>query len=183
MSQPQDILLADGLKPSAFELVADTDTRVPTSVRDNSAAKELLLFGSSKDSLLVVYFAPLKVELYQEGVLTISANTLNFMHFEEKHDVSTHRALEAAAESEEDRHGGKEVVDYGKTIAYLSLLLSSLTIIPDSHYLQARMVWLFTLTELVRKRKKPRLTLVVNCLIGRNRLEGTLTPNLRDQCL
>lgn len=106
--------MANGLKPSPFEIISSADPRVPSSLIGDSSSKELLLFGANKCALLVVYFTPFKVELYHEGVLTLSANALNFMHFEEKHDASNHRALEAVAEADEDVHGGKEVVDYGE---------------------------------------------------------------------
>ena len=56
------------------------------------------------------------MELYQDGVLTLAANTLQLMHFEQKHDMSHGRALAEQIEGAEgeDRHGGKEVVDYGE---------------------------------------------------------------------
>lgn len=112
--QPRDILLADGLKPAAFEIASATDAKVPAALK-SPIKKEILIFGEKKDSILAVYYSPFRVELYHEGVLTMSANTLDMMHFEEKHDVSKHtRALGASEESEEDRHGGKEVVDYGE---------------------------------------------------------------------
>lgn len=63
---------------------------------------------------MVVYYSPFHVELYQDGVLTVSANTLNYMHFEKKHARTQQNRLLQDVKSDEDRHHGKEVVDYGE---------------------------------------------------------------------
>jgi mannosyl-oligosaccharide alpha-1,3-glucosidase len=90
------------------------DSFLPQSVRDNSAKKEILTFGRNSKSTLVVYLSPFRVELYQDGTLTLSANTLNLMHFERKHERSQQNRILNEVKSEEDRHHGKEIVDYGE---------------------------------------------------------------------
>jgi hypothetical protein len=76
---------------------------------------------SSSDSLLVVHTAPLKVELYTpEGQLQVSLNERALLHYEDSShvgggsDAAGGAAAAAVAEEVKDRHGGKEVVDYGE---------------------------------------------------------------------
>jgi hypothetical protein len=115
--KPKDILLPQGLESIQF---SDDDRSLPQALRDNSEAKDILTFGSdSAKSTLVLFHSPFRVELYQNGFLTISANSLNLMHFEKKHEGGNRRALgEGGAgggvKSDADRHDGKEVVDYGE---------------------------------------------------------------------
>lgn len=64
-------------------------------------------------SVLVLYTSPLKVELYLDGALQITANEQSFLHFE--HSQANNAAIAAEAKEEEvDRHNGKTVVDYGE---------------------------------------------------------------------
>ena len=90
-------------------------------------------------SILAVHANPLKFELYQAGVLLATANSRNLMHFEPSRASSSRRlaAVEAdgstatlpptssdssdgssdssaSGSRDEDRHGGKTVVDYGE---------------------------------------------------------------------
>jgi mannosyl-oligosaccharide alpha-1,3-glucosidase len=110
--QPNDILLPEGLEPIQFSA---EDRLLPQTLRDNMEQKDILTFGSASKSTLVVYYSPFRVELYQDGFLTVSANTLNLMHFERKHDRSqSSQRLLSEVKSDEDRHHGKEVVDYGE---------------------------------------------------------------------
>lgn len=110
--QPNDILLPVGIKAADFT----SDSRLlPQAVRDNSAKKEILTFGKNSQSTLVLYLSPFRVELYQDGTLTLSANALNLMHFERKHERSQQNSrILNEVKSDEDRHHGKEIVDYGE---------------------------------------------------------------------
>jgi hypothetical protein len=111
--QPNDILLPAGVEPIDF---STDDSFLPQSVRENSAKKEILTFGRNSKSSLVLYLSPFRVELYQDGALTLSANALNLMHFERKHERSQQQngRLLSEVNSDEDRHHGKEIVDYGE---------------------------------------------------------------------
>lgn len=63
----------------------------------------------------MIYTSPLKIELYLDGVLQITANEQSFMHFEHSKANDAAIAAEAANKVEEvDRHNGKTVVDYGE---------------------------------------------------------------------
>jgi alpha 1,3-glucosidase len=70
--------------------------------------------------VLVVYLEPLRVELYTDGVLQITANERNMLHYEHQQDPATRRLSGSvdsdgvAGLSDEERHGGKTVVDYGE---------------------------------------------------------------------
>lgn len=70
--------------------------------------------GSENSAVLVVHKTPLKFELYRDGVLQISANDRSLLHFESSSGES--RKLAASekdtVESDEDRHGGKEITGY-----------------------------------------------------------------------
>lgn len=79
-----------------------------------------LSFGSTTDpsadadSVLIIYSAPLKFELYQAGVLQIMVNERSLMHYEQQQSNSSKVKAAAIGESDMERHGGKEVVDYGE---------------------------------------------------------------------
>lgn len=70
-------------------------------------------------SVVVVHTNPMKIELYKGNVLQVTANDRSLLHFEQQRASDGNRKLieqetENAQESEEDRHGGKVVVDYGE---------------------------------------------------------------------
>jgi len=69
----------------------------------------------AEENILIVDFEPIKFELYVGSVLQVSANERSLMHFEWKRNRGG-AAVESAAHQklEEDRHAGKEVVDYGE---------------------------------------------------------------------
>jgi hypothetical protein len=77
--------------------------------------------GSDAKSVLVVHTAPLKVELYSpEGHLQVVLNERALLHFETSAAAAGAGTQQAAAGAvlEKDRHGGKQVVDYGEDGTY-----------------------------------------------------------------
>jgi hypothetical protein len=68
---------------------------------------------TTPDSVLVIYSSPLKFALYNDGVLQITINERELMHYEQqKISNSEVKAAAAIGQSDAERHGGKEVVDY-----------------------------------------------------------------------
>lgn len=125
--QPVDLLMASGLQSTAFTVLEKGDSRLPSSIKKlgNEAALLAVSFGHTNtddNAILVVHASPLKFELYQGDVLQISANDRQLMHYEPKQSDASRRnllsaddATSASADGQEvDRHGGKEVVDYGE---------------------------------------------------------------------
>jgi alpha 1,3-glucosidase len=116
--EPPEILLNEGLIASSLEVLKIGDPRIPQSLGHdesviicaNTAPK------GEAQSVVAVYLSPLRIELYVDGTLTISANSLNLLHFEQKQNShSRNLAVDYANKvNPEDRHGGKEVVDYGE---------------------------------------------------------------------
>ncbi len=107
------------MKLTKYVQLARGDSRIPVSLLSLSDDQFIALTLDNSDSasplsVLVIYLTPLKFELYLDGVLQISANEQSFMHFE--HSGANIAAITAAAAEEEetDRHGGKEVVDFGE---------------------------------------------------------------------
>jgi alpha 1,3-glucosidase len=63
----------------------------------------------------VIYSSPLKFALYNDGVLQITINERELMHYEQQKISSGEiKAAAAIGQSDAERHGGKEVVDYGE---------------------------------------------------------------------
>ena len=123
--QPLDLLMPDGVKPSAtksFTLLDNGDARAPEEIRKGDGAGKPMSFvlesseGSDGSTIvLVVYTDPLKFEMYYDGVLQFAANDRSLMHFEKQsHAGATTEAAAAVVAGDNDRHGGKEVVDYGE---------------------------------------------------------------------
>lgn len=121
--QPQDILILEGLQSAPFSILQHDDALVPPLLR--AAVQQKLVVAvsfssstdpsASKDSLLAIYSAPLKFELYQAGVLQIAVNERAMMHYEQLQSSNVKARVKAAkGESDSERHGGKEVVDYGE---------------------------------------------------------------------
>ena len=97
---------------------------LPQSIRNNLNEKEFLTFGLEEKSTLVLYYNPFKIEFYQEGILTLSSNSLGLIHYEKKHEINQqqeggqqdgqqNRVL-SESKGEIDPHHGKEIVDYGE---------------------------------------------------------------------
>jgi hypothetical protein len=123
--QPQDILLPEGLTAAPFSILKHDNELVPPLVR--TLVKEnvvvVISFSSTvgsdsktvQDSVLVIYSAPLKFELYQEGVLQIAVNERALMHYEQLQSAEGRvKAAASVGQTDAERHGGKEVVDYGE---------------------------------------------------------------------
>jgi hypothetical protein len=90
----------------------------PTSWSDFAA---LLALPAGKEpvasdaTLLLIYNSPLKLELYQGGILQIAINGRSLLHWEHSKYVSAvGKEKNADGEEEKDRHQGKNVVDYGE---------------------------------------------------------------------
>ena len=122
MRQPQDILIPDGLTSAPYNILKHDDALVPSALKD-ALQQNLILafsFGSTTDpaavadSVLVIYSEPLKFELYQSGVLQIMVNERSLMHYEQQQSSNSKVKAAAIGESDTERHGGKEVVDYGE---------------------------------------------------------------------
>ncbi len=102
-----------------YHQLARGDARIPSTLLGLNDDQFIALTLDNSDnvnlSVLVIYLLPLKFELYLDGVLQISANEQAFMHFEHTgaNDNSAIAAPVDVAE-EADRHGGKEVVDFGE---------------------------------------------------------------------
>ncbi len=114
---PTDLLTdyANG-KSTTFTRLAKDSSMLPKSLRDS---EEIVGFLFNQSDVLVIHASTMNIELYQDGVLTVSANGRNLMHYEGTGQNDAHvRALAEKraepADSHADRHGGKEVVDYGE---------------------------------------------------------------------
>lgn len=109
--EADDILLEAATTPVPVNLLGASDSRLPPAVRgkpDNSFVA--LPVGDSHT--FICHFNPLKFELYRGNTLEIAGNDQSLFHFEWKRE---RRAARLTAEEEsEDRHGGKEIVDYGE---------------------------------------------------------------------
>jgi len=134
--QPLDVLLPSGTAPGTFQLLVDGGDLVPAAARaavQGKAAVAVAFAPSDADgagaaagagalapdtaSVLVIYASPLRFELYHGGVLQVTANERALMHYEQSRADAAAAAAAAAAgggKGAEDRHGGKEVVDYGE---------------------------------------------------------------------
>jgi hypothetical protein len=65
------------------------------------------------DSVLVIYASPIRFELFQGGVLQIVVNERSLMHYEKTQTLGEKKKA-AVGRSDAERHGGKEVTDYGE---------------------------------------------------------------------
>eukprot|EP01035_Chromulina_nebulosa_P018695 gene18695-24452_t len=86
--QPDDILLSDGLVSQPLSAISTGDSRLPLALSKLSSNSYLAL-AANEDIVVVVHLSPLKIELYR------GQNDIHSL-------------------SDEERHGGKEVVDYGE---------------------------------------------------------------------
>lgn len=64
--------------------------------------------------MLVIQHTPLKLELYRDGVNTLTVNERNMLHYEPDSDAPQQHATHHQVDNTVDRHKGKEVVDYGE---------------------------------------------------------------------
>lgn len=69
--------------------------------------------NSPAGSVLVIHANPLRFELFQDGVLQIVVNERSLLHYE-KTQVIGEKKKAAVGQSDAERHGGKEVTDYGE---------------------------------------------------------------------
>ncbi len=109
---PNTLLLPDAHKPKAFGMIKAGEDVLPDGLRGLPHAELIAIsFGDESDSILAIHPTTLKFELYYKGMLQASANGRSMMHFEHSGVSGSSRKL-TETEEEEDRHGGKEVVDY-----------------------------------------------------------------------
>ena len=109
---PNTLLLPDAHKPKAFGMIKAGENILPDSLRSLPHTELIAIsIGDERDSILAIHPTSLKFDLYYKGVLQASANARSLMHFEQSGARGSSRKL-AETEEEEDRHGGKEVVDY-----------------------------------------------------------------------
>lgn len=110
--QPHDILLP--LIPGIFTVLPANDTRIPESVLARPAQNYVGL--AFDESILIIQTspAPFLIELYQQGVLQVAANSRSFLHFETTRHRGNVKGLALEQKSDADRHGGKDVIDYGE---------------------------------------------------------------------
>lgn len=114
--------MPEGLTAAALNILQHDDALVPPSLRSGMQQKLLLAlsFGSTTDSsaaadcILVIYSSPLKFELYQGGVLMIVVNEKSLMHYEQMQNAVGNLKAAGVGKSDLERHGGKDVVDYGE---------------------------------------------------------------------
>ena len=115
--QPLDVLLPTGITLGSYKVLQTGDASIPATVHDAVQRKTALAiaFGSpATTAVLVIHASPLKFELYQGGVLQVSANERSLMHYEQSRETSTDDKSDQSGKEKVDRHGGKEVVDYGE---------------------------------------------------------------------
>lgn len=121
--EPPEILLAEGLIASNIDVLFTGDSRIPAAL-STSSTEDVVICASTPvtaddpQSVVAIFLSPLRLELYVDGTLTVSANSLNLMHFEQK-QVAHSRNLASDVSGDgndnaDDRHHGKEVVDYGE---------------------------------------------------------------------
>ncbi len=77
----------------------------------------------SSDVVLVLQYSPFRIELYQDGNHIITMNNRNMMHFEQSIAQIVDKDSVSEAEEHEDRHQGKEVIDYGEDGRFIELPL------------------------------------------------------------
>ena len=106
---PNTLLLPEAHKPKTFRIVKSGDASLPSALRGLPHAE--LIAISFDESILAIHPPTLKFDLYHKGTLQASANSRSMMHFELSGETER-RELSKIEESEEDRHQGKEVVDY-----------------------------------------------------------------------
>lgn len=172
--QPEDLLLPAGLElapyrhadkadlPKDFQQV-DPSQFAAFSFETRAPADYLNLesYGDEGKNVLILQYSPFKVYLYRDGVQTIAFNERQLMHFEQTGESAV--ATEDVTLSHEERHKGKEVVDYGEDGTYVSPR-ESIAALCRSRCLMhvcmagcfATQVWPSTRTERA-KRKQARL--------------------------
>lgn len=64
--------------------------------------------------VLVLQHSPFRVELFQNGNQVIVLNNRDMMHFEQSMESGNDKEVILDSIEQEDRHQGKEVVDYGE---------------------------------------------------------------------
>jgi hypothetical protein len=108
--QAEDILLGEAITPVPVKLLSASDARLPPVLK-SIPADSFLAVPVGDSHTFVCKFNPLKFELYRGNTLEIAGNEHSMFHFEWKRERAVNRRTD---ESDEDRHQGKEIVDYGE---------------------------------------------------------------------
>lgn len=113
--QPLDLLQQSALAPMKVSIVTADSLHIPTQVKQANPGKNFVGILNEEDpsNILIVYFKPLKFEMYHNNILQIVANGRSLMHYDQKLDnlqLSDHHRSESTV----DKHNGKEIVDYGE---------------------------------------------------------------------
>ncbi|OQR83264.1 neutral alpha-glucosidase [Achlya hypogyna] len=103
--QPHDVLVDKEHAP--FQHIVSTPL---TTIAAGDLAFQSI--GGGSEVVVVLRGAEFAVEVFVDGVLSVSANTLGKMHYDHRHERA---ATDAAQEAEKkDIHNGKEIADYGE---------------------------------------------------------------------
>jgi hypothetical protein len=121
--QPTDLLMDDGKRLATYEELSAFGGLEGVDPASYVALAFPAAGGRGKNTL-VVHSAPLKVDLYSpEGDLLVSLNERALLHYEVSSGSNGGEAAAGAVGAAEvkDRHGGKEVIDYGEDGTYSAL--------------------------------------------------------------
>lgn len=111
--KPNDLLRDEALLPAAITVLTTGSPSLPASVTGD-AFSAFEFAGTDGASLVVVlHHSPLLLELYRGGILTTVVNGRSLLHYQ-KTQVKLEVGASVTDAASEDRHGGKEVVDYGE---------------------------------------------------------------------
>ncbi len=122
--QPTDLLVSQGLAVTQFNRVEAKDLPAQWKNKEATAFSAYRYRAShpsldqslEEDTVVVLQHSPLKLEVYRENALVLAINERNLMHYEQRSAASS-RSEQIAQHHElshEDRHKGKEVIDYGE---------------------------------------------------------------------
>jgi hypothetical protein len=117
--QPLDLLLANAKKFVEFVEVKSEKNRLPEAFQfvDPSLFSALRFPADNRDLVLVIEYAPFRLTLYDGNVAIAAANHRQLLHYERDNNNNNNGGevnLSADSKSKEDKHKGKEIVDYGE---------------------------------------------------------------------
>lgn len=113
--KPLDLLEKDALVSAPFEMLLASSPKIPENVQKSQHFSAMAF----QEKIILLYHFPLRVEVYFEGELLIAVNDRALMHYEltksaGEIDLTGNPVASTEDEGEVDRHGGKEVKDYGE---------------------------------------------------------------------
>ncbi len=101
----------------ALTLLPPGSNKLPSDLQSLSATQLIALSFNADRSLVVIYPETMKIVMYVDGNIEMIANSNNLLHYEMKGGVNMRRLDDSQSTEQaddEDRHAGKEVVDYGE---------------------------------------------------------------------